>query len=329
MDGFFNVFKPEGWTSFDVVASLRRPLGTRRVGHGGTLDPIATGVLPIAVGYATRLLEPLVEGDKEYVGDIELGTATDTYDRAGIETARGDWTGVTPERIEEVMRGFVGSIKQTPPPYSAVKVAGEPAYRRVRRGETVALQQRDALVKKLELLRFEPPVLSLRIVCGKGTYVRSIAHDAGELLGCHAHLRSLERTRVGTMHVAASIPIEDLRDEISAGMAHAHLRAPDTVLLDSWAAVLSQRTTAAVTQGQVVRLYPGLPEGAGRRLPLGQICRAYSSDGRFLATLEYAGPPALWRPTKVFRNFEGPNIGTDSGKLAKSGISSSKTPSQA
>lgn len=300
MDGFFNVFKPTGWTSFDVVASLRRPLGTKRIGHAGTLDPTATGVLPIAVGFATRLIEYLVDGDKEYVGDIQLGSTTDTYDAAGEETSRQDWTHLTEAEVRAVLPAFTGAILQTPPAYSAVKIAGQPAYKRVRRGEEIIMQPRPAVVHELELTRFEPPLVGLRVVCGKGTYVRSLAHDLGQALGCGAHLRSLTRSRVGNLRAEQAIGVEELRQEGLNGFASEHLIAPDNVLHDLDAAVLAAGTATEISQGRTVRLYPGLPAALGRRLPLGRKSRAYCADGRFLALLEYAGPPALWKAKKVF-----------------------------
>ncbi|MEX2236350.1 MAG: tRNA pseudouridine(55) synthase TruB [Dehalococcoidia bacterium] len=300
MNGFFNVYKPEGWTSFDVVAALKRPLRQKRLGHAGTLDPTATGVLPIAAGWATRLIEYLVDSDKEYVGRIVLGSSTDTYDAAGLEVATGDWRAVTRAMVEAGLATFVGEIEQTPPIYSAVKVAGEPAYRRVRRGETVELKKRQAVVHEIEVLGFEPPGVEIRVVCGKGTYVRSLAHDLGQLLGCEAHLGSLARTRVGPLSIETAVSVEQLREEGLAGFALDYLLAPDAVLRAKDAAILSSKTVEEVRQGRAVRLYPGLPAGFGRQLPLGRKCRAYSSEGAFFAVLEFAGPPALWKAEKVF-----------------------------
>ncbi|HEX5939146.1 MAG TPA: tRNA pseudouridine(55) synthase TruB [Dehalococcoidia bacterium] len=300
MDGFFNVFKPAGWTSFDVVAALRGPLKQKRLGHGGTLDPAATGVLPIAAGYATRLLEFLVEGDKEYVADIRLGRSTDTYDSEGIETSLGEWRGIHIDNLSDELESFRGTIKQTPPAYSAVKVAGQPAYRRARRGESVELSEREVTIHELELISFEPPSIKLRVVCSKGTYLRSLANDLGEALGCGAYLHGLIRSRVGPFRAGSAIPVDDLRTAALEGTSHRYVLSPDTVVLSMDAAILASRSELEIRQGRTVRLYSGQHRAAERKLPLGRRCRAYTARGSLLGLLGYAGPPALWKPLKVF-----------------------------
>jgi tRNA pseudouridine55 synthase len=300
LDGFFNVFKPAGWTSFDVVAALRRPMKQKRLGHGGTLDPTATGVLPIAAGYATRLLEFLVEGDKEYLADVELGRTTDTYDSAGIEVSQADWRGIGLDDVNEQLAAFRGTIKQTPPAYSAVKLAGQPAYKRVRRGENVVLAEREVTIHELELLSFEPPHVRLRVVCSKGTYLRSLANDLGEALGSGAFLADLVRSRVGPFIASDAVPVDDLRSAALEGTACEFMLSPDLVLRSLDAAILASRNELAVRQGRAVRLYPGTGRPGERRLPLGRRCRAYTASGSLLSLLEYAGPPALWKPLKVF-----------------------------
>lgn len=306
MDGFFNIFKPAGWTSFDVVAALRRPLNQKRLGHGGTLDPTATGVLPVAAGYATRLLEYLLDSDKEYIADIELGRSTDTYDSAGAEVSRGDWQGVTLHDVQHHLEAFKGPILQTPPAYSAIKVAGVPSYKRVRRGESVLMKTREVTVHELELLAFEPPIVKLRVVCSKGTYMRSLANDLGEALGCGALLMDLVRSRVGPFRVEHAVSVDELRAAAASGAGWSFMLAPDIVLRAMNAAVLSPRSEGELRQGRTIRLYPGAPRSLGRQLPLGQRSRAYNVRGTLFGILEYAGPPALWKPAKVFSGGENP-----------------------
>jgi tRNA pseudouridine55 synthase len=304
VDGFFNVFKPVGWTSFDVIAALRGPLRQKRLGHGGTLDPAATGVLPLAAGYATRLLEYLVASDKEYIAEVELGRTTDTYDSTGEELSRGDWSHLTQAEVESFLDGFRGVITQTPPAYSAVKVSGQPAYKRVRRGEKVELRAREVTIHELELLSFEPPTVRLRVVCSKGTYLRSLANDLGHSLGPGAFLAALERTRVGPFLLKDSVPVENLRSSATDGTASSYILSSDTVMRDIDAAILSTKSAAAVANGRPVRLDPANQPSGRRDLPLGTTCRAYSSEGALLCVLKYVELPALWKPSRVFPGAE-------------------------
>lgn len=302
MNGFFNVDKPAGWTSFDVVAALRRPLGEKRLGHAGTLDPLATGVLPLAAGYATRLLSYLADSDKEYLATVELGRTTDTYDAAGEETSRGDWALVDPNDVAVQLDSFRGEIQQTPPAYSAVKVAGERAYKRVRRGESVALAPRQVTIHELELLGLDLPRIHLRVICSRGTYLRSLAHDLGQALGVGGFLAELRRSRVGPFGESDSVGLDELRAAAAIGAGSSFIRAPDMVLRHLDAAILSPATTSDLRQGRSVRLYPGSPPGWGRRLPLGRQSRAYTAEGTLIGLLEYAAPPAVWKPVKIFTN---------------------------
>lgn len=194
--------KPAGITSHDVVAVARRALGVRKVGHAGTLDPFATGLLVLGIGRATRLLEYLAELDKEYEGTARLGVATDSLDPDGERVAEDDrWRGLTADRIRAVAAGMAGTMDQTPPVYSAVKVDGVPAHRRARRGERVELRSRRVTVHSMEVLEARLPDVRLRVACSTGTYVRSLAAELGERLGTACHLVALRRTRIGGLRV--------------------------------------------------------------------------------------------------------------------------------
>lgn len=194
MHGFLVVNKPEGLSSFDVVRRIRRVCGTRKVGHGGTLDPLATGVLPIAIGHATRLLEFLMDGKKIYRARLRLGATTDTQDCQGSVLEERSWSGVTADRIQTVLQDYLGEIEQLPPMYSALKHQGQPLYKLARQGVTVERSPRRITIHAISLLRVDLPEVEFEVVCSKGTYVRTLIHDIGQTLGCGAHMAALERT---------------------------------------------------------------------------------------------------------------------------------------
>ena len=197
MFGMLNIYKPAGLTSHDVVGILRKILKIRQVGHAGTLDPFAQGVLPVCIGKATRLIEYL-DDDKEYLATVKFGSATETYDLEGNVTKTGDKK-VCQAEITEALKSFEGEISQMPPIYSAIKVNGKKLYEYARNNEDVKIKPRTVFIEKIELKEFNETeqVAQISIKCSKGTYIRSIAHDLGENLGCYAHLIRLERTLVG------------------------------------------------------------------------------------------------------------------------------------
>ncbi len=210
MFGFLNIYKPQGKTSHDVVAILRRITKIKQIGHTGTLDPFAEGVLPICIGKATRLIEYL-EDDKAYVGTIQLGKSTTTYDTEGEGVNVSDKR-ITLQEIEAVLPKFRGEIQQLPPIYSAIKVNGKKLYEYARKGEEVKIEPRGVNIYKLEIVSFdeEKQLLELHIECSKGTYIRSIAHDLGETLGCWGHLIKLVRIKAGSFEVNEAIKLDSL-----------------------------------------------------------------------------------------------------------------------
>jgi len=199
------VAKPAGPTSHDVVDIVRRALGEQRVGHLGTLDPFAKGLLVLVVGRATRLAPFAAEWPKAYEGVIRLGITTDTDDATGAVVATAPWTGVTPAQLAAVIGSFRGGYEQRPPAYSAVKIEGERAYRRARRGETVEPEARPVEIRELELVEAAVPDLQFRATVSAGTYLRSLARDIGAALGCGAHLTALRRTAVGPLRLADAV----------------------------------------------------------------------------------------------------------------------------
>jgi tRNA pseudouridine55 synthase len=234
-DGLLIIDKPEGPTSHDVVARARRAIGERRIGHTGTLDPLATGVLALLLGRATRLAQFLTAEDKRYVADIRFGQATTTYDRQGEPVGpQLDAAGLTREAVESALERFRGTYPQTPPPYSAKKVGGISAHRLARRGEAPALAPVTITVSELTLAEFVHPDARVELRCSAGFYVRSLAHDLGTALGCGAHLRSLRRTASGTMDLAGAVSLADL--ETNRQAVQDAIR-PLSTLLAAWPAV--------------------------------------------------------------------------------------------
>lgn len=239
-DGFLVVDKPAGITSHDVVARLRRQLGTRRVGHAGTLDPMATGVLVVGVGMATRLLRFVESTRKRYEAEVTFGARTDSLDVTGevIETA--DASHVTEARVRDAVAGFVGELEQIPPMVSAIKVDGERLHAKARRGETIERTPRRITIHELTVLDFEPgeqPRATLDVVCSAGTYVRTLADDLGVALGTLAHLSMLRRTAVGEATVAEAIALDAATPELVSGaraaLSHLPVRALDAADADA------------------------------------------------------------------------------------------------
>lgn len=211
--GVLPVDKPVGWTSHQVVGRARKVLGTRRIGHAGTLDPFASGLLLLCIDAATRLAEYLTDLDKTYEATMVLGERTDTLDPEGEVVERDDqWKGVSPEAIQTALSGFVGDIRQVPPQYSAKKVGGEAMYRKARRGERVELEPVSLHVRSMELLEVDLPRLRFRTTCSSGTYVRALARDLGTALGTCGHLVQLRRTAVGAFRVDEALSLDDLED---------------------------------------------------------------------------------------------------------------------
>ena len=303
VDGFLNVDKPTDWTSFDVVAFVRRESGVRRVGHGGTLDPAAEGVLVVALGQATRFLEYLLEARKSYRAQVRLGVVTDTYDGEGEVVRTADPSSVTREMAESALAGFRGVISQTPPMFSALKRDGVPLYKHARAKREVEREARAVEVHRLELVDFASPSFAVEIECGHGFYVRSLANDLGERLGCGAHLEKLTRTAVGPFERESSVDMEALREAFRDGSWQRLLLPLDSVLLHCHAAILGERNEGELRFGRALNLQPA-DEGHVRLLSAGTPCRAYSVDGRLLGLLSYA-EDAVWQPKKVLSTPQG------------------------
>lgn len=295
-EGVLIVMKEAGWTSHDVVAKLRSLFGGIKVGHAGTLDPAATGVLPVLVGRATRVAEYLVEWDKEYHAVMRLGEATDTQDATGAVLARVDPGQVQPEALHEVVARFRGRQFQLPPMYSAVKIAGQPLYKAARAGQTIERQERLIEIRDLDILAIEGCDITLRVVCSKGTYVRTLCADIGQALGVGAHLCALERRRVGPLSIDHALTVGQIADRLAAGGLGEHMMTIDQTLAPMPAIMIDDEEAQRVLHGGAVS-----PVGAQtlRSLPDPVVVRLQNRRGRLLAIGKYE--PRTDGPIKIHK----------------------------
>lgn len=293
MNGLLVVDKPSGWTSFDVVAKIRRLTGVRRVGHAGTLDPLATGVLVVCIGQATRLLEYLTGADKVYRSSFCLGVATSTDDADGEVIARTETSHLTCAGVAIALRHFVGDIEQIPPRVSAVKVGGVRAYQLARGGRDVDLRARRVHVARADLRSCDLPAISVEVACGSGTYIRSLARDLGAMLGVGGHVTALRRTRVGAFDEGQAHTIDELVAMAERG-AFAELMLPGTDALRGWPVVaLDPARETKIRQGQSIAAEADQPPPKAVGL---------DTSGRIVAILEQRA--GLWKPAKVLAQDE-------------------------
>ncbi len=303
MDGFIVVDKPAGVTSHDVVRSVRRIMGVKKGGHTGTLDPFATGVLAVALGEGTKAIPFLDESLKEYQAVMRLGLATDTQDFTGSVVAERDWSRILRPDVEEVVRLFTGKIRQLPPMFSALKRNGVPLYKIARRGEQVQRESREVVIYSLVVDAIELPDVSFTVRCSRGTYVRSLANDMGEKLGCGAHLLELRRTRSGPFAIADAVSLESLAVITEAGGVDEILVTPYAALSHLQDIPLNDQGTLKVSRGMVpdaADMVQCLPHPL---LP-GERVR-FSHRGRLLAVAETAadgraGEGRSFRLVRVF-----------------------------
>ena len=267
MDGIVIVDKPQGWTSQDVTARLRRVFGTRRIGHGGTLDPMATGVLPVFVGRATRGVEFFEHAEKTYETVLRLGLTTDTEDTTGTVLTESR-VSVTEEQLAKTLDAFRGGILQIPPMYSALKVNGQKLCDLARKGKTVERQPRPVTIHELTLLERGENTLRLRVRCSKGTYIRTLCKDIGESLGCGGCMASLRRVSAGEYTIAEAVPLQELLDTDEPGK---YLRDVDTMFRTYPAVTLTANQEKRCRNGNAFSVK--LEEGT---------YRAYSQTGEFL-----------------------------------------------
>ena len=288
--GVLAIDKGAGVTSFDVVSVVRRQLGVRRVGHGGTLDPDATGVLPVLIGEATKLMPYLVDQDKEYVATVRFGITTDTHDMSGRVLAEAPVPELTPAGLAAACRPFVGRITQVPPMYSAVHHDGRRLYELARAGVAVERAPREVVVRSITLEEVAPPRATLRVVCGKGTYLRVLAADLGAALGSGAAIERLVRSRVGPFDLEGALPWAEVAG--AGPTLWAHVRAPQAALA-AWPRVdLDRRAALTFVHGQPVDVAPAAPAGGG-------LVRVHDEAGAMIGVGELTAGGGKVRPVRI------------------------------
>ena len=291
ISGILNINKPPDRTSQDIVSFVKRLSKQRRVGHAGTLDPLATGVLPVCLGLATRMSPFFMEYRKTYVAGITLGISTDTYDSEGTAIYGKDPSYVTREQIEKLLPAFTGTIMQKPPAFSALKREGKRLYELARAGVEVEIDAREISIYSIRLMDWTTPLLTIEVECGRGTYIRSIAQDIGEALGCGGHISRLTRTRYGPFDIKDSIGLSQLENSLVNELWRELLHPMDIAVADWPALTVDSEEELAIRNGRDI---PRRGDTAENR------CRVYSSDGRFLAIMQLLPDKAVWHPDKVF-----------------------------
>ncbi len=286
VSGFFNIDKPTGMTSHDVVAKIRRGLKLKKVGHAGTLDPMATGVLIICVGSATRLSEYVMHANKQYRARVHLGVTTDTYDAEGEIQQTCDAGGIQREDVQNALKPFIGDIHQEPPMYSAIKQSGRKLYELARAGQTVERESREVRIESVEITEWSPPEFTLEVVCSAGTYIRSLAFDLGKALGVGAHLSGLTRTASGAFRIEDAVLLDSL---LTSENWQAYL-TPARVGLKDWPTInFDVGQAEAISHGRSV---------ADKAAVGGHLVLAFNDTNDLIGIVQ--ADSGLWKPHKVF-----------------------------
>ena len=278
MTGVLIIQKPQNWTSHDVVNKARRLLQEKKIGHTGTLDPLATGVLVLCVGKATKIVRYLEADDKEYIAELKLGATTDTLDSAGSILETREYAPPTRDDIQHALERFRGTILQRPPAYSALKVSGVPSYRLARQGTILEHEERPVTISEITLLEYRDPLVRFSVTCSKGTYIRTLCADIGAFLGAGAHLTALVRTRSGRFRIEHALDLEQLARKASLGLAEQTLLSLSDAL-GSFAAVTVDASDALrISHGNTISIPPGFAVNDSQLL-----IQVLDRDGRMLA----------------------------------------------
>lgn len=294
--GVINVYKEAGFTSHDVVARLRGICKQKKIGHTGTLDPDAVGVLPVCLGNATRLCDMLTDRTKEYVASFRLGIVTDTQDLSGkvLESHTPD---MDPQSVRQAVSSFVGDQLQVPPMYSALKVDGKRLYELAREGKTVERKARQITIYELELLKEEHPDYTMRVCCSKGTYIRTLCHDIGQKLGCGGVMTHLLRSRVGEFRAEDAYRLSEIQSYAEAGRLQEILVPTENMFSQLMALKVKDGGLKALQNGN--KLFPS--QVAWEKEPAaGQELRVYGKDGQFFGIYRYDAKEKLFSPVKMF-----------------------------
>ena len=299
MDGIINVYKEQGFTSHDVVAKLRGILHFKKIGHTGTLDPDAVGVLPVCVGKATKVCDLLTNQDKTYTATVKLGVTTDTYDMSGKILSECE-PEVSEEELGSVLQEFIGDIEQIPPMYSAIKVNGKKLYELARQGKEIERKPRIVTIQKIRLLEFEDNTSEfvIEVTCSKGTYIRSLCHDIGEKLGCGASMKFLIRNRVGSFCEDDALTLPQIEESVRE-QKWDMLLPIDSIFTDYPACRVAGKAMKFLQNGGLVSpKYCSLPQGTV--LKNGDFLRMYSDGGEFYAIYRYDENESMFRIVKMF-----------------------------
>ena len=299
-NGIMNVYKEAGYTSHDVVARLRGICKMKKIGHTGTLDPQAAGVLPVCFGSGTKLCDMLTDWDKEYIAVMRLGVVTDTQDMTG-KIMRQCGAEQIRELDEESVRAavipFLGEYEQIPPMYSALKVNGRKLYELAREGKEIERKPRKVQIKELEILEYDLPHIKMRVVCSKGTYIRTLCHDIGDRLGCGGAMEALIRSRVGIFCIEEALTLGEIEKLAKQHTIEGVIIKPDAVFADDQAVVVTKEGRRLVENGNV--LSPELLQADAETIPGGQL-RVYDSTGRFYGIYQHDIRSGVIKPVKMF-----------------------------
>ena len=295
VDGLLNVNKPAGIYTMDLVRRVKKVTRQKRVGHAGTLDPLATGVVPICFGRATRMVEYLVDDIRAYRTTLEFGIETDTYDADGLVVNKLSDFSVSLEDLEDAFKNFVGRVDQVPPMYSAIKVEGKRLYELARSGIKVERKPRKVQVNDINVVDWSPPFCTLEISCGRGFYVRSLVHDLGQILGCGAYVKELVRLIHGPFKISESISVDEIEQKVSDGTWQDLLFSPDVTVNYMKAATVSDELSEMIKHGQTIPSDPQYPF-----IESSEKYRVYNRDGKFIAVMSFNVSLGRWHSERVF-----------------------------
>jgi len=296
INGIIVVHKETGFTSHDVVAKMRGICGQKKIGHTGTLDPAATGVLPVCLGSATKLCDMLTDKDKEYVAELLLGVETDTQDTTGEVLSRRE-VSVSEEQVRLVAESFIGAYNQVPPMYSALKVNGKKLYELAREGKEVERAARPVEIHELEILEMNLPVVKMRVACSKGTYIRTLCADIGEKLGCGGTMQSLQRTKVGGFTLDNALTLGQLQEKKDTGILDSVAIPVDAVFAECPSLHVREEFRKLLDNGNSFFPNQTLEK---KRYGVGEWVRVYREDGSFVGVYAYEESRRWYKPVKMF-----------------------------
>lgn len=299
-NGIINVYKEAGFTSHDVVAKLRGILRQKKIGHTGTLDPDAVGVLPVCLGNGTKLCDMLTDKSKEYRAVLLLGIKTDTQDASGIILEEKK-VNVTERQTEEIIKTFVGEYDQIPPMYSAIKIDGKKLYQLAREGKEIERKARRVQIHKIEIEQLALPEVTMRIECSKGTYIRTLCHDIGGLLGCGGVMKTLERTRVGEFRIEEALRLSAIERLVREERLETRILPTEDIFKEYQAIIVSDKFRKLIDNGNAFYLNMTVEK---RSVKQKEQVRVYNEEGRFYGIYEFIEDENRFKPVKMFMENE-------------------------